>query len=313
VSPGTLIPEEGLIIGIGVAVRDVAVWVDHHPAADEKLPATDFRETGGGPVATALVTLAGWGRSCAFAGVVGDDESGRFVRNSFVAAGVDVRGLVLSPTAETPASIILVSGEHRTICEWRQEALPLPEDELSRIDSLFAGCRGLLVDGRMPEAQVAAARRVRAAGGFVMLDAGKPRPGVDALLPVTDVAILSHDFHAKLDDGSSREEFLATLVSRLAPDGLRIAGLTLGAEGCVIRTAEREPEYFSAFPVDVEDTTGAGDVFHAGFAEALLAGTEVPDAARFSNAAAALKCRGRTGRPGLPSVAEIRNLADITD
>ena len=38
------------ILGIGVAVRDIAVWVEHHPALDEKLPATDFRETGGGVV-----------------------------------------------------------------------------------------------------------------------------------------------------------------------------------------------------------------------------------------------------------------------
>lgn len=65
------------ILGLGVAVRDIAVWVGHHPAPDEKLPATDFRETGGGPVATALTTLSGFGRRCAFAGIVGDDGSGR--------------------------------------------------------------------------------------------------------------------------------------------------------------------------------------------------------------------------------------------
>jgi sulfofructose kinase len=285
------------ILGLGVAVRDIAVWVGHHPAADEKLPATDFRETGGGPVATALTTLSGWGRRCAFTGIVGDDASGRFVKDAFVAAGVNVDGLVLSGDVETPASVIIVSGEHRTICEWRQEDVPFPASELRRVESAFDNCRCLLVDGRMPEAQVEAASRVRAAGGFVMLDAGKPRPGVDALLPQTDVAILSHDYHSKLADGTTEDEFLESLVARLAPDGLQIAGLTLGADGCVVRTARSGPMRFPAQKVRVEDTTGAGDVFHAGFAHALLDGADPADAARFANAAAAEKCRGRTGRP----------------
>ena len=63
------------------------------------------------------------------------------------------------------------------------------------------------------------------------------------------------------------------------------------------------------FEVDVIDTTGCGDVFHAGFAYAMLQGAFWDSCLAFANAAAALKCRGRTGRARLPDRDEIWRLA----
>jgi hypothetical protein len=44
------------------------------------------------------------------------------------------------------------------------------------------------------------------------------------------------------------------------------------------------------FPVDVVDTTGAGDVFHGAFLCGLLQGWEAGDILRFTNAVSARKC-----------------------
>jgi sugar/nucleoside kinase (ribokinase family) len=52
------------------------------------------------------------------------------------------------------------------------------------------------------------------------------------------------------------------------------------------------------------DTTGAGDVFHAGFIYGLLQNWEVEEILRFANAAAALKCRDLGGRKGIPTLEE---------
>ena len=66
-----------------------------------------------------------------------------------------------------------------------------------------------------------------------------------------------------------------------------------------------------AFPVSTVDSTGAGDVFHGAFIHALLADETAEVAARFANAAAALKCEGMTGRAPIPPEKKIRDFAGI--
>ena len=55
------------------------------------------------------------------------------------------------------------------------------------------------------------------------------------------------------------------------------------------------------------DTTGAGDVFHAGFIYGLLQNMNVTEILRFANAVAALKCRDLGGRKGIPTLEEVRD------
>ena len=50
--------------------------------------------------------------------------------------------------------------------------------------------------------------------------------------------------------------------------------------------------YSPAFDVKPVDTTGAGDIFHAAFAYALLRGEQLPQILEFSCAAAGLACMG---------------------
>ena len=59
------------------------------------------------------------------------------------------------------------------------------------------------------------------------------------------------------------------------------------------------------YSVDAIDTLGAGDVFHGAYALALAEGREVAAAARFANAAAAIKCTRASGRRGIPLRAEV--------
>jgi len=298
------------VVGMGVAVRDVTVWLDHFPEPDEKLPARDCVESGGGPVPTALVVLSRLGRTCGFVGLVGEDDAGRFVRRELERENVDVTGLRVAPDLETPASIILAVGAHRTICEWRQEIVPLEPSALIPLRSMLENCRALHVDGRMPDAQIEAAAIVRDAGGIVMLDAGHPRPGVDRLLPHVDIAILSSTYPGRLRNAPDREDFLGDLVSKLSSGGPRIAGLTLGPDGCLLRAGDEDAIRLPGHTVEAIDTTGAGDVFHAAFLAAYLEGDDLEAAGRFANAAAALKCLGRTGRAPIPDRDGIRAFAE---
>jgi sugar/nucleoside kinase (ribokinase family) len=79
----------------------------------------------------------------------------------------------------------------------------------------------------------------------------------------------------------------------------------LGHDGAVA-LVEGQFVYVKGFEVKAVDTTGAGDVFHAGFIYGLLQNWEVADILRFANAVAALKCRDLGGRRGIPSLEEVQ-------
>ncbi len=60
------------------------------------------------------------------------------------------------------------------------------------------------------------------------------------------------------------------------------------------------------------DTLAAGDVWHGAFTLALAEHRDIADAARFANAAAAIKCTRPGGRLGAPRRAEVAALLDNT-
>ncbi|MDX1269800.1 MAG: PfkB family carbohydrate kinase, partial [Oceanisphaera sp.] len=88
--------------------------------------------------------------------------------------------------------------------------------------------------------------------------------------------------------------------------------------GCLIVTRGRRGAYFwqdgqlcrvPAPAVEVKDTIGAGDNFHAAFALALLRGDALPPAVKFSVAVASLSCRAYGGREGVPDLSVAQALA----
>jgi sugar/nucleoside kinase (ribokinase family) len=66
-----------------------------------------------------------------------------------------------------------------------------------------------------------------------------------------------------------------------------------------------EPFIQPAFPVNVVDTTGCGDVFHGAYAAALAANFPLEKRLKFASAAAALKAQVRGGQAGCPSRTEV--------
>lgn len=63
-----------------------------------------------------------------------------------------------------------------------------------------------------------------------------------------------------------------------------------------------------AFPVEVIDTTGCGDVFHGAYAAALAWGDSLPKRVVLASATAAIKATRRGGQTGIPHLAEVKRL-----
>ena len=83
--------------------------------------------------------------------------------------------------------------------------------------------------------------------------------------------------------------------------------LTLGEQGALLLTAEMS-EAISAIPVDVVDTTGAGDAFCGALATALASGENLQEAVRFANAAGAAAVTTLGATPSMPTREKIKKI-----
>ena len=101
------------------------------------------------------------------------------------------------------------------------------------------------------------------------------------------------------DDPRSSRDLAAELRRR----GVHNVIVTLGRAGALILTDTLD-RMVPAVPVDVTDTTGAGDAFNSGFAVALAEGRDLVDAVRFGVVCGGIACTKLGVIPGLPARAQ---------
>ncbi len=291
------------VVGLGLNATDTLIRLPHFPAFDSKVEFLSAEVQPGGQVASAMVACQRWGLRTRYIGKVGDDPAALLQRRALEEAGVEAHLLEGRGCRSQEAFILVdrVTGE-RTIL-WRRDAgLVVRPQELRREWILRA--RILHLDGHDTTAAAAAACWAREAGIPVSADLDDLYPGVEDLLENVDYVFASRDFPTRLMGGA---DLLAALPAMAARFGCRVAGATLGREGALAWDGARFC-YSPAYRVPTVDTTGAGDIFHAGFAYALARGWPLERALEFSCAAAALNCLALGARGGIRPVAEIERL-----
>ncbi len=292
------------VVGIGLNAIDYICRVPRYPVPGEKLRMTGFSRQGGGQVATALVALSRWGLRTMYVGNVGEDEHGRISLSLLRDEGIDVSRARTISGAASQFAVILVqedSGE-RTILWERDARIRIRPEEIPREEIRRA--RAVLVDGHDVPASIESARAARGAGVPVVLDAEKIQEGTEELLSLCDHIVAASSFLERFFPGADPARGVREIHRRFSP---RTATVTLGANGAVGFDGEISVRA-QGVRVEAADTTGAGDVFHAGFLFALLGGKPFPEILSFSNAAAALSCREVGGRAGIPAVLEIERI-----
>jgi len=290
------------VVGLGLCVYDLSLLVDGTPVPDTKVDALDVWHGGGGPVPNTLVTLAGWGVPCAFVGTVGDDLWGRALRDAFVKAGVDVSALSLSPGRATPVASLQVNAStgERTAILGGDPALPPPPIPAGLIE------RASLVhfDARHPASCHEAVGRARRGGAAVSLDVGSPRREGLELTDEVDHLVVAERF-AHFASGQGRVEDMLRTLWR---PGHQSVVITRGEQGSVGRDRTCEFVTCDTFETNVVDTTGAGDVYHAGYLLGVLEGWDLARRMEFASAAAALACTRLGERGCLPSLPDVETL-----
>ena len=290
------------LVGVGLNATDTLIPLPHFPASGSKVEFRSANVLPGGPVASAVVACQHWGMRTRYVGKVGDDGAAKIHRAEFARTGVEAH-LITAPGCASQQAFILVddSGE-RTVLWKRDDRLTLRPEELER--EWIVDARALHVDGHDTAAATVAARWARAAGVPVVADVDNLYPGVEALFENLDYLIVSRDIPSRIIGEHDLRKSLPAIQSRY---GCRLSAATLGHDG-VLAWDGTEFHYVSAYRVEVVDTTGAGDIFHAGFIYGLLQGWPLQQQLDFACAAAALNCTAVGARGGIESVETIEKL-----
>jgi sugar/nucleoside kinase (ribokinase family) len=288
------------VVGMGLNSVDFLCMVPEFPTLNSKMEMLQFSKQGGGQVATAMVALSRWGVKAKYIGKVGGDELGQFSLRSIRQEGVDVSSVIIEPNATNQFATIMVdrSTGDRTILWNRDDRLMYREGEL-REEEICSG-KLLHLDGHDIHAAIQSANWAKGEGIPTVVDLDKVEPLTPELIKRIDFVITSSRFPTLFTGISDREKALVQM-QRQAP-GFLCA--TLGHEGA-IALVDGEILYVKGFEVNAIDTTGAGDVFHAGFIYGLFQNWEVREILRFANGVAALKCGELGGRKGIPTLEEI--------
>jgi len=289
-----------LVFGLGQCSLDYIGKIDVYPPPDAKCEFTGMVVQGGGPVATALVALRRWGLPCYMAGNVGDDKFGAAILASLDSEGIDTSGIIARKGHSSQFAFIVseAEGGRRTIFWQRPTGKPLQPDELDL--AVLGKSRIFHTDGLFREASLFACKKAKEAGIPVVVDAGTLREGMLDIARFSDCFIASETFSRSL--GPDPVESCRILAGL----GVNFAGVTLGANGYIALIngrVIRKP----AYPSRAIDTTGCGDVFHAGVIYGLVRGWSAEKCLDCGAWAAALASTKMGGRNGIPTRQELHD------
>jgi sulfofructose kinase len=293
------------VVGIGAATLDMLTLVEHFPSGREVQRAIEMIIQGGGPVATALVTLARLGAKTAMVDTIADDWRGALIREEFRRAEVLTDYVVLRPGGTSATACILVeqAGGARAVMYAPSSAPELLATDVPR--ALVQSARFLHVNGRHWDACLHAIHLARATNCRVSFDGGadRYRPEMRELVPLTDICIVARDFAERY----TQEPEIERAAQALASAGPGLVVITDGTRGSWIYPRGDRPFHQPAylFPKTV-DTTGCGDSYHGAFLFGLLRGMKLAEAAALASAVAALNSQYLGGRGGIPTLAQVQ-------
>jgi sulfofructose kinase len=289
--------------GIGENATDIVLRLAEFPARDGKTDTVSREIRLGGQVATAVFAAAKWGLQTRYVGATGSDDHAQMHQAELRAHGVEthlrrVRG------AESRLSYILVedaSGSRAVLCH-RDPHVTIESSYLKK--EWFQRSRLVHIDGENPSASILAATWARETGVPVMCDLDVFRDELRFLVPLVHFPVLSAGILEPL--GGSNDPLIA-LPNIHRKYGSKLVCATLGERGALSWDGQRYC-CAPAYRVPVVDSTGAGDLFHAGFAYGLLRGWDTQRMLEFGCAAAGLNCMAHGARGGIGSVGAIERL-----
>ncbi|MER9855947.1 MULTISPECIES: ribokinase [unclassified Mesorhizobium] len=289
----------------------VAFWiVGDVPAPGETLLGSGFAFGHGGKGSNQAIGAARLGATCKLLAGVGIDKFGDEALQLWRAEGVDCSAVRQMAETPTMAGIIILDaeGENRIITDPGANARLTATD----VDTFAATWKSpgiLLTQLEIPAETAARALTIGKARGLTTILNPAPAralpkeifANVDILTPNQSEARILLGLDA--DDRQAD----ADLAARLRGLGVEHVVMTLGTDGALIAGPDGQTK-IASYPVDVVDTTGAGDAFNGALAAGLASGLTLADAVRRGTAAGALAVTKKLVVPALPDENQISKL-----
>src|SRR5579862_31255 len=300
------------LVVVGSLNMDFVVTVDRLPVPGETVLGRDFQMIPGGKGANQACAAGKLGAGTVavrMIGRVGCDVFADHLKASLEAAGVDVSAVHASKSQPTGVALIWVDRQGQNsivVASGANHALAAADVEAMR--RVVHGASLVLFQLETPLDTVAVALALaREEGARTVLDPAPAQPLPPELLARVDI-LTPNESEALMLLGRaparvSRDEApeLAAALRKLGP---RSVVLKLGDQGSCY-SGEAGAFHTPAFPVQVRDTTAAGDTFNAALAVALAEGRAMDNALRFANAAAAISVTRLGAQASAPTRAEV--------
>jgi ribokinase len=290
------------IVVVGSINVDFVVRTATLPRPGETVSRGTFERFFGGKGANQAVAAARLGARVTLVGAVGDDRLADDSLMDLAGEGIDASRVSRVRDMATGVALIVVdaAGENQIAVASGANAALSADMVKSGLASWTptpgAPAAVVLVVFEVGDDAVAAAARFAAERGLaVVVNPAPARPLPAALLEAHAIVVVNEG-EAETLTGHTDADSAARALSALtgAP-----AVVTLGADGALV-CMTGELTRIPAPPVEVVDTTGAGDTFVGALAAAVARGTDVVSAARFAVAAAARSVGVAGARGGMP-------------
>lgn len=310
---------EPTLISLGSINLDVQMRTDRWPDPGETLLGGDFLMTAGGKAANVAALARRLGAKVTLIGHVGDDPLADIALGQLREDGIDLRHVGRVPDTPTAVSTIFTrpDGDKTIILAPNANLVWDAARDAGTVSDIIASApegSALVTDLEIPVPIVQRAMEAARERAFpIVLD---PSPadrftdefGTLASVLTPNTAEASTLAGIEIDSDEAAERAGGALVER----GVAAVCQKLGDGGCLVVTGDGVTP-IPPVPVEVVDTTGAGDAFAGGMGVALLEGRELLDVATMAVAASHIAVTGYGSRQSYPFREELDEMAQRID
>lgn len=298
----------GKILIVGSLNLDFVISVDKMPLMGETILGNDVTLIPGGKGANQSYAAAKLGGDVQMIGTVGKDVYGEVLVDNLKGVGVDTSSIEVLEDVPTGNAFITVeaTGDNAII------VIPgankkLTTDIIDKYSHLIDACDIVIMQLEIPlEVVIYVKQLAKKRGKRIILD---PAPAVrefpkDFFCGIDIIKPNETELQTITGKTFKTQEELVSGAKELIDLGVQTVIVTLGGDGCLLVSKEKQ-QYFASETVVAIDTTAAGDCFTAALAVALTKGKTMEEAIVYGNQTSAIVVTRKGAQTSIPDNAEV--------